>query len=244
MRLIAVVSSLVWITAVCGCGKSQETDLPTVPTRTTTISVPADIGKTADALFAAIPAANAGNEAGNVLLSEYSGPFGGVPHFDAMSVVAVKPALEAGMARNLAEVDAIASNPAAPDFANTIIALERAGEDLQRVFAYWGIWSSNMSTPEFREIQEEMAPRLAEFNSKIIQNDALFQRIKNVYESDVSRALPPHEQRLVWLTYDNFASNGATLQGEAKSAMRQSISASPNFKHGSATTYSRTKKAT
>ncbi len=216
MRLFIVVSSLVLITAVCACGKSQETDLPTVPTQTTTISVPADIGKTADALFAAIPAADAGNDPGNVLLSKYSGPYGGVPHFAAMNVAGVKPALESGMARNLAEVDAIANNPAAPDFANTIIAFERAGEDLQRVFAYWGIWSSNMSTPEFRDIQQEMAPRLAEFNSRITQNDALFQRIKSVYESDESKALPPHEQRLVWLTYDGFASNGATLQGEAK----------------------------
>jgi peptidyl-dipeptidase Dcp len=167
-------------------------------------------------LFAAIPVADAGNDHGNVLLSEYSGPYGGVPHFDGMHIAGVKPALEAGMARNLAEVDAIAKNPEAPDFTNTIIALERAGEDLQRVFAYWGIWSSNMSTPEFREIQQEMAPRLAEFNSRITQNDALFQRVKSVYESAESKSLPPHEQRLIWLVHDNFASNGATLQGEAK----------------------------
>ena len=216
MRRSIIVSSLALIATVGGCGKPEETDLPTEPTKMSTISVPADIGTTADALFASIPVADAGNEYGNVLLSGYSGPYGGVPHFDAMHIAGVKPALEAGMAHNLAEVDAIANNPAAPDFANTIIALERAGEDLQRVFAYWGIWSSNMSTPEFREIQQEMAPRLAEFNSRITQNDALFQRVKSVYESGESKSLPPHEQRLIWLVYDSFASNGATLQGEAK----------------------------
>jgi len=207
MRVIAVVSSLALITAICGCEKSEET---------ATITVPADIGKTADALFAAIPAADADSDEGNVLLSEYSGPYGGVPHFDGMRVAGVKSALEAGMARRLAEVDAIVDNLEPADFANTIIALERSGDDLGRVFAYWGIWRSNMSTPELRDIQQEMAPILAEYRSKIIQNDALFQRVKSIYESDEARALPPHEQRLVWLTYDRFASNGATLQGEAK----------------------------
>ena len=120
------------------------------------------------------------------------------------------------MARGLAEVDAVVNNPEPADFANTIIALERSGDDLGRVFAYWGIWRSNMSTPQLRDIQQEMAPILAAFRSKIIQNDALFQRVKSVYESDDAEALPPHEQRLIWLTYDRFASNGATLQGEAK----------------------------
>ena len=216
MRVITVVSSLALITAVYGCGESKESAMQTARTETATITVLADIGKTADALFAAIPAADAENDEGNVLLSGYSGPYGGVPHFDTMNVTGVKSALEAGMARTLAEVDAIANNPEPADFANTIVALERTSEDLSRVFAYWGIWRSNMSTPEFRDIQQEMAPVLSEFGSKIKQNDALFQRVKSIYESDASKSLPPHEQRLIWLTYDGFASDGATLQGEAK----------------------------
>jgi peptidyl-dipeptidase Dcp len=215
MRLITVLASLALV-IFYGCQKSEETVAHTVAPEAATITVPADIGKTADALFVAIPAADAGNDEGNVLLSEYSGPYGGVPHFDAMDVAGVKSALEAGMARRLAEVDAITDNPEPPDFANTIIALERTGDDLSRVFAYWGIWGSNMSTPEFRDIQQEMAPKLAAFRSKIIQNDALFQRVKSVYESAEARALPPREQRLIWLIYDRFATNGATLQGEAK----------------------------
>ena len=216
MRATTVAVSLALITAVYGCGESKEPAMPTTTAKTSMTAVPADIGKTADALFAAIPAADADNDAGDVLLSEYSGPYGGVPHFDKMNVAGMKSALEAGMARTLAEVDAIANNPEPPNFANTIVALERTGEDLGRAFTYWGIWSSNMSTPEFRAIQQEMAPVLSEFRSKITQNDALFQRVKSVYESDENKALPPHEQRLVWLTYDGFASDGATLQGEAK----------------------------
>jgi peptidyl-dipeptidase Dcp len=152
----------------------------------------------------------------DVLLSEFTGPYGGVPRFDAMEVAALKPALETGMARRLAEIDAIANNPAPPDFENTIVEFERSGKDLGRVLVYRGILSSNMSTPEFRELQQDLAPKLAEFDSKIIQNDALFQRIRTVYESDASKSLSPEQQRLIWLTYDRFASGGATLQAAAK----------------------------
>jgi len=97
-------------------------------------------------------------ETQNPLLAKWTGPYGGVPAFDTMQLKDLKPALEIGMAKNLAEIDAITANPDAPTFENTIVALERAGRDLSRVFRYWGIWSSNMSSPEFRKIQGEMAP--------------------------------------------------------------------------------------
>ncbi|MEM8770707.1 MAG: M3 family metallopeptidase [Pseudomonadota bacterium] len=167
-------------------------------------------------LFDGLEPAVASNDEGNLLLSAYDGPYGGVPHFDEASLVGLKPALEAGMARNLAEIDAIANNPAPPTFENTIVAMEKTGNDLGRVFTYWGIWSSNVSSPEFRAIQREMAPKLSEFNSKIVQNEKLFERIKSVYESDETKSLRPDQQRLVWLVYDGFASNGATLKGDAK----------------------------
>ena len=150
------------------------------------------------------------------LLAEYSGPYGGVPAFDRMDLADLKPSLEAGMAANLAEIDAIASNPAAPTFANTIEALERAGRPLGRVFTYWGLWSANLSSPEFREIQAEMAPKLSEFSSKITQNEALFERVRAVYEGEEMARLTPAQQRVVKLTYDGFARNGALLDDDAK----------------------------
>ena len=152
----------------------------------------------------------------NILLAEWTGPHGGVPAFDKMTLDAVKPALETGMARNLEEIDLIARNPEPPTFRNTIVAMEGSGRDLDRVLTYYGLWSANLSTPEFREIQQEMAPRLAEFQSKITQNAALFARIKAVYEGEEMESLRPDQQRLVRLVYDNFAREGATLQGEAK----------------------------
>ena len=157
-----------------------------------------------------------GDSESNVLLAEWSGPYNGVPAFHQMDLEALKPALEAGMARALEAIDVIANNPEPPTFENTILALEGSRRDLDRVLAYWGIWSGNLSTPEFREIQREMSPRLAEFRTKIRQNEPLFARVKTVYEGDERASLRPDQKRLVWLIYERFARNGATLEGEAK----------------------------
>lgn len=151
----------------------------------------------------------------NVLLDAWTGPYGGVPAFDRMDLSAVKPALEAGVALNLTELDAIANSADPPTFDNTIVAMERAGHDLERVMTYWGIWSANRSTPEFRKIQQEMAPKLSEFRSRIIQNKRLFERIRAVHDGGMN-ALRPDQKRLVWLIHDEFARNGANLDGAAK----------------------------
>ena len=152
----------------------------------------------------------------NVLLAEYAGPYGGVPAFDAMDLADLKSALEWGMAKNLAEIDLITANNDAPTFQNTILPLEKAGAELSRVFRYWGIWSSNRSSPEFREIQKEMSPKLSAFNSKITQNQALFSRVKAVYDGSEKASMRPDQQRLIQLTYDGFARNGATLNAKDK----------------------------
>ena len=152
----------------------------------------------------------------NTLLAEWTGPYGGVPAFDKISLDTLREALEVGMAKNLTEIDLITANPDAPSFENTILELEKAGNDLGRVFTFYGIWSANLSTPEFREIQSEMAPKLSDFNSSITQNDDLFQRVKAVYESEATKSMRPDQQRLIQLTYDGFARNGATLDSDAK----------------------------
>ncbi len=155
-------------------------------------------------------------ETQNILLAEWTGPYGGTPAFDKMNLADLKPALEKGMEINLKEIDKIANNPEAPTFENTIVAMERSGQELSRVFSYYGILSSNMSSPEFREIQKEMAPKLSEFRSKISQNTKLFQRIKTVYENSQKTPLEADQQRVVQLTYEGFAMNGAELDDEKK----------------------------
>ena len=133
-----------------------------------------------------------------------------------MSLSDLEPAFEKAMAINLKEIEAIANNPAPPTFENVIVALEKAGAELSRVYTYYGIWRSNKSSPEFREIQGKLSPKLSAFSTKIIQNEKLFARVKAVYESDEMKQLTPEEQRVTWMRYNRFARNGATLDGEAK----------------------------
>ncbi|HEY5689774.1 MAG TPA: M3 family metallopeptidase [Yeosuana sp.] len=152
----------------------------------------------------------------NVLLKEWTGPYGGVPAFDQIKVEDVKAGMIQGMDLNLKEIDAIANNPEAPTFKNTIEEMERSGKELDRGFSYYGILSSNRSTPEFRAIQTELAPLLSEFRSKITQNEKLFKRIKAVYDASLKNPLEADQQRVVELTYKSFEMNGAELNKEKK----------------------------
>ncbi|OON66453.1 M3 family metallopeptidase [Hymenobacter sp. CRA2] len=166
------------------------------------------------------PAASAA-AATNPLLAPWSGPYGGIPPFDRVAVSQFKPALEAAMAQNLAEIQAIATNKDAPTFDNTIAAMERAGRQLDEVQTVYGIWSGNMSTPEVQTVQREMAPRLAAFADQITQNEALFRRIEAVYNSPDKKKLTPEQQRLTWLYYNNFVRAGARLDAAAKKRLSE-----------------------
>ena len=162
------------------------------------------------------PAVSVAPAADVALLAEWTGPHGGVPAFDRMELGQLEPATKAAMDQHLAELDAIAADPAPPTFENTIVAMERSGRAYQRVETYYGIWSSNLSTPEFREIDERLAPLDSEYRSKIVQNTALFARVKAVHDSPQLASRSPAEQRLVKLVYDRFARRGATLTGADK----------------------------
>lgn len=211
-HLSSLFISLILLITLTACGNNNDS------ADSSTNSEPANEQPAADAETNSSfeGEADSDDSSDNPLLADWSGPYGGVPAFDKMDLEYLKPALETGMARNLEEIDAIANNPEPPTFENTIVALERAGDDLGRVFTYFGIWISNISSPEAREIQREMSPRLSDFNSRITQNQKLFDRIKAVYESEDLKNRPAEEQRLVWLIYNGFASNGATLNDEDK----------------------------
>lgn len=152
----------------------------------------------------------------NLLLQEWTGDYGGVPAFDKMKLEDIKPAMLKGMEINLADIEKIANNPEAATFENTIEEMERAGKELDRAFNYYGIWSSNMSSPEFRAIDEELSPLFSEFSSKISQNEKLFKRIKTVYDNSQTTPLEADKQRVVDLVYKRFEMNGAELSPEKK----------------------------
>ena len=160
----------------------------------------------------------------NPLLTKWEGPYGGVPPFDRVRVADFKPALEAAMAENLAELDRIAKNPAAPTFENTIVQMERVGGTLDRVQTVYGVFGSTMNSPEVQAVQREMAPRLAAFNDQITQNEALFKRIEAVYNAKTSAGKPgstAEDKRLTWLYYTNFVRAGARLGPDAKARLSQ-----------------------
>ena len=152
----------------------------------------------------------------NLLLQEWTGDYGGVPAFDKMKVEDVKPAMLLSIEMKFKDIDAIANNEEAPTFENTIAEMERSGQALDRAFNYYGILSANMSSPEFREIQSELAPIFSDYQSKITQNEKLFQRVKAVYDASLVTPLDADQQRVTELVYVGFAMNGADLNEEIK----------------------------
>ena len=215
MKNFAVLVFLTVVTAaMSGCATSGDPDMTT----------PAEV--TQAPAVAATETAPVAPQTSNPLLQKWDGPYGGVPPFDEVRVEHFIPALEAAMAENLAEIDRIATNPAAPTFDNTIAAMERSGRTLDRVGTFYGIWSSNLNSDEFQKVEQEMAPRLAAFSDKITQNEALFRRIESVYNARTTSGLNAEQQRLTWLAHNNFVRAGARLGPAAKerlSAINQEL---------------------
>src|SRR5688572_16949236 len=104
------------------------------------------------------------------LLASWTGPYGGVPPFDKVDPSRLQPALEAGMAEQLAAVDRIAENTAAPTFENTIAAMEKSGRALDRVHAVYGVYSSTLNDEAVQAVEREVEPKLAAFSDRITQN--------------------------------------------------------------------------
>ena len=150
------------------------------------------------------------------LLAPWTGPYGGVPPFGRFRPADLRQALEAGMADNLREVDEIANDAQPPTFENTIAALERSGQPLDRATSVYGVYTSTMNDAEVQAIQSEMAPKLSAFNDRIVQNPKLFARIAAVYEERDRLQLTPEQQRLLWLTYTAFVRQGARLDDAGK----------------------------
>ena len=166
-------------------------------------------------LSAAAPAGS------NPLLALWIGPYGGVPPFDQVKVEQFEPALEAGMAAQLAAVEGITGELAPPTFANTIATMERSDRMLKQVQNLYGVWSTSMNTPEFQAVEREMAPRLAAFRDRITQNEPLFGRIAAVYAAREGAGLTPEQKRLVWLYYTTFARTGAKLLPAGKKRLSE-----------------------
>jgi len=155
----------------------------------------------------------------NPLLAEWTAPFGLAP-FEAIGDEDFAPAVEAALAEARAGIDAIAANPAPPDFANTIAAFEAAGRTIERVLAVFAVLASADTNPERQRLQRDFSPRLAAFTSEIHANRALFDRIEALWAARDSLGLGPEEARLLMLTRRRFVRAGAALEGPQAARMK------------------------
>lgn len=157
----------------------------------------------------------------NPLLKNWEGPFGGVPAFSEYKLNDFKPAIEQAIKEKLAELDKIANNPKPPTFANTIVAIEKAGKKQNQVKAVFDLYSANLNSAEFSGIETEMSPKFSEARDKFYQNAKLFDRIAAVYNSPGKSKLTSEQQRLVWLHYSNFVREGAKAAKKNKARIAQ-----------------------
>jgi peptidyl-dipeptidase Dcp len=157
----------------------------------------------------------------NPLLDEWTGPHGGCPRFDFVKVDAFKPAMMKGMDLNRVEIAAIAGNRAAPNFENTFAAFDNAGRPFKRATRIFQVYTSTMNDKRTQAIETEMAPVLSAFGDEIVQNKALFARLKAVYDARANAKLSPEQQRLVDVVYTRFARQGAALGDADKARLKE-----------------------
>jgi len=156
----------------------------------------------------------------NPFYAESTLPFH-APPFDKIKDSDYLPAIEAGMAQELAEVQAIADNPAAPTFDNTIVAMEKTGQLLQRVGNTFGAVAQANSNPTLLDIRSQIAPKMAAHYDEIHLNAKLFARISALYKDRANLKLDPESLRLLEVSYDNFVRAGANLSDADKVSLKK-----------------------
>ena len=155
----------------------------------------------------------------NPLFHPYDTPHG-MPPFEQIKKAHYLPAFEFGIAENKREIDKIASNSAKPSFENTIEAMEKSGDFLNKVSnAFYGLTGS-MSDAEMRAIAKEVSPKLAALTDDIRLNDKLFARVKAVYQQKSQLNLRADQKTLLERTYKNFVRGGANLNETDKATLR------------------------
>ena len=142
------------------------------------------------------------------------------PDFTKIKAEHFAPAFDEGMRQHNEEIAAIVDNAEAPTFTNTIEALERAGQVLQRTSAVFFALTSADTNDELRAIEEEYVPKLTAHSDEIMLNDKLFARIKTVYETGLE-GLQPDQVRLTKQYYDNYVKAGANLSAEDKEKLKK-----------------------
>ena len=156
----------------------------------------------------------------NPLLQNWTTPFGLAP-FDKIEDDDFAPALEQALTAHTAEIDAIATNSATADFANTVEALESAGHLLDQVLSVFFTVAGADSTPARESLQRDFSPILSAHFSEISANKALFERIDAVWQGGAALGLTAEQERVLMLTHRGFVRAGSALTGADEDRMKE-----------------------
>lgn len=163
----------------------------------------------------------------NPFFTDWDTPFG-APPFGEIKTEHFMPAFEKTMEMHMAQIEAIANDDSVPNFANTIDQMELAGAELTRVARVFFNLTGTESSPELQELQRQISPMLTRHRNQIQMNEALFKRVKVVYDSRNDSNLSAEQMRLIERLYDGFVRTGANLEGEQRerlAAINERISA-------------------
>ncbi|WP_299063537.1 M3 family metallopeptidase [uncultured Polaribacter sp.] len=143
------------------------------------------------------------------------------PPFSKITNEDYKPAIKKGIEIAKAEIDAIVNNTAAPTFENTTVALDFSGEKLNKITSIFFNLNSAETNDEIQKIAQEVSPWLSEFSNDITLNEALFKRVKTVFDAKDSLDLSTEQSMLLDKQYKSFARNGANLKEDDKTELRK-----------------------
>ena len=156
----------------------------------------------------------------NPLLAEFNTPFG-APPFDQIDNEHFLPAYEEAIRQHKIEIEAIINNPESPDFENTIVAYDNAGELLSRIGSVFGGLRGAETNPRLQEIARETTPMLSAHSNEIRMNQDLFERISEVYKNRMTAGLDQEQIRVVEAYYRDFERNGAALTEDKRDELKR-----------------------
>ena len=153
------------------------------------------------------------------LLQPWTGSYGGVPPWDRVTAAKLREAIIEGIDLQRAEIAAIANNPDAPTFANTLVAMQMAGEPLDRAGAIYAVMTSNIGSDDYNAVDTEVSPLFSAASDEITFNEALFQRVRTIADNADAMGLTAQQKRIAERSRDGFVRNGAALDAAGKAEL-------------------------
>lgn len=155
----------------------------------------------------------------NPFMKAYDTPYG-IPPFEEIQISDYEPAFDAGIAEAKASIDSITANADAPTFDNTILPLDNLSPTLERVVSVMFALAEADSSPEFSEVTESLMPKYTSFTDEMMMNQALFNRVKTLYENIDTVNQPLDERRAIADTYTQFVRRGALLPADKQAELK------------------------